>query len=102
MTLDVTNLLEKDDRELEQYVRTIQDAEFETLFAQMWNNIRQKQLFGGQAQSTASSEALAFARLALPVASHSNSQTLRAEAHPMMAYVLNANKREKKKTLFFI
>jgi len=75
MTLDVTNLLEKDDRELEQYLRTIQDAEFETLFAQMWNNIRQKQLFGGQAQSTASSEALAFARLALSVASHSNSQT---------------------------
>src|SRR5207249_5437039 len=93
MTMDVTSLLEKDDRDLEQYVRTIEDREFEALFAQIWNNIRQTQLFGGQAQSARSSEALAFARLALSVASHSNVQTLRAEAHRMMAYVLNANER---------
>ena len=102
MTMDVTNLLEKDDRELEQHVRTIHDREFEALFAQMWNNIRQMQLFGGQAQSAASSEALAFARLALSVASHSNSQTLRAEAHRMMAYVLNANEQYEQAILHYM
>ena len=56
-------------------------------------NIRQMQLFGGQARSAASTEALAFAQLALSVASHSNSDNLRAEAHRMMAYVLNANEQ---------
>src|SRR5436190_22527065 len=101
MTIDVTNLLEKDDRELEQHVRTIQDREFDALFAQMRNNIRQMQLFCGQAQSPASSEALAFARLALSVASHSNSQTLRAEAHRIMAHLLNANDRYQQAILHY-
>src|SRR5947199_10408676 len=93
MTMDVTTLLEKDDRDLEQYVRTIEDREFEPLFAQIWNNIRQTQLFGGQSQSAASGEALAFARLDLSVASHSNVQTLRADAHLNVVYVLTPNER---------
>src|SRR5881397_1101426 len=93
MPAELHNLLEKSDQDLKQYVSAIQDDHLEQLFAQIWNSIRQMQLFGGQARSAASTEALASSQLALSVATHSTSETLRAEAHRMMAYVLNANEQ---------
>ena len=93
MAVDVTSLLEKDERDLQQYVSAIESEHLAELFSQMWDDIRQMQLFGGQARSMASAEALAFSELALSVANHSKSDNLRADAHRMMAYVLNANER---------
>jgi len=93
MSVDVNTLRAKSDQELHQYVRTIQDQGLQELFERMWHSIRQMQLFGGQARSAASTEALALSQLAISVAAYANSETLRGEAHRMMAYVLNANER---------
>src|SRR5262245_21247952 len=102
MPADVSRLLEKSDHDLQQYVNSIHGERLDDLFAQMWENIRQMQLFGGQARSAASTEALAFAQLALSVASHSNSENLQAEAHSMMAYVLNANEQYEQAILHYM
>jgi CHAT domain-containing protein len=93
MLADLNELLEKSDKDLQKYVSAIPVDHVEQLFAQMWENIRRMQLFGGQARSAASIEATAFSQLALSVATFSNSETLTAEAHRMAAYVLNANEQ---------
>src|SRR5437867_6188196 len=102
MPVDVNTLLAKSDRDLQQYVSGIHDQHLEELFGQMWDSIRQMQLFGGQARSAASTEALASSQLALSVATHSTSETLRAEAHRMMAYVLNANEQYEEAILHYM
>jgi len=102
MAVDVSSLLEKNDQDLQQYVSDIESDHLTELFSQMWDSIRQRQLFGGQARSTASAEALSFSELALSVANHSKSEDLRAEAHRMMAYVLNANERYEQAIIHYI
>src|SRR5678815_679146 len=102
MAVDVSSLLEKNDQDLQQYVSAIESDHLTELFSQMWDSIRQRQLFGGQARSTASAEALSFSELALSVANHSKSEDLRAEAHRMMAYVLNANERYEQAIIHYI
>jgi CHAT domain-containing protein len=91
MLADLTTLLDKSDQDLQDYVRAIASDGLESLFNEMWDTIRRVQLFAGQARNEASSEALSFSRLAMSVATHSNSSNLQAEAHRMMAYALNAN-----------
>src|SRR5438128_11870525 len=102
MPVDVNTLLAKSDRDLQQYVSGIHDQHLEELFGQMWDSIRQMQLFGGQARSAASTEALAFSQLALSVATHSNSEALQGEAHRMMAYVLNAHEQYEQAILHYM
>jgi CHAT domain-containing protein len=91
MPADLTNLLDKSERELRDYVNAIPTDGLQDLFNQMWDAIRRVQLFAGQARNESSSQALSFSRLAMSVASHLKSTDLQAEAHRMMAYVLNAN-----------
>src|SRR5207249_4987747 len=93
MPADVTKLLEKSESDLQQFVRATESDHLQSLFTQMWDAIRQVNLFGGQARSAASTEALVFSQLAMTVATYSNSESLRADAHRMMAYVLNANEQ---------
>src|SRR2546428_7475703 len=102
MPAELHNLLEKSDQDLKQYVSAIQDHHLEQLFAEIWDSIRQMQLFGGQARSAASTEALAFSQLALSVATHSNSEALQGEAHRMMAYVLNAHEQYEQAILHYM
>ena len=90
---DVTSLLEKNEQDLQQYVSSSPNDHLQNLFTEMWGAIRQVQMFGGTARTAASSEALTLAQLALQVATFSNIDSLRAEAHRMMAYVLTANEQ---------
>jgi CHAT domain-containing protein len=61
------------------------------LFNQMWERVRQANLYSGQAQNDSSRESLAIARQALNVATDVQDDQLLAEAWCMMAYALNAN-----------
>jgi tetratricopeptide (TPR) repeat protein len=91
MSADLATLLDKSDQDLQEFVRVVANDRLESLFNEMWDAIRRVQHFAGQARNHASSDALSFSRLAMSVATHSNSTALRAEAHRLMAYVLNAN-----------
>jgi len=91
MPADLSALFDKSEQDLKEYVRATAGDRLESLFDELWDSIRRVQLFAGQARDETSSEAFSFSRLAMSVATHSNSTTLRAEAHRMMAYVLNAN-----------
>jgi len=102
MPVDVQSLLDKSEEDLHQYVTTIESDHLNDLFAQMWDSIKQRQLFGGQARSSGSTEALTFSQLALSVARHSNSEHLQAEAHRMMSYVLNANEQYEEAILHYM
>src|ERR1051326_6695458 len=93
MPADVHHLLGKSEDDLQRYVTLTEEEQLRKLFEQVWEAIRQVQLYGGQARSAASLEALSYSRLALTVATHSKSETLQGEAHRMMAYVLNANEQ---------
>ncbi len=90
---DVTGLLEKTESDLQTYVTAIPSGDLENLFAEMWNTIRQIQMYGGSARTEASVQALSLSQLALQIGTFSNSDNLRAEAHRMMAYVLTANEQ---------
>jgi CHAT domain-containing protein len=85
------DLLQKNEEELRTCIANLGEEAVAELFKQAWDTIRQAHLHGGQARTTASSEKLALARKAIAIASYSGSEPLLAEAHRMMAYVLNAN-----------
>jgi tetratricopeptide (TPR) repeat protein len=65
--------------------------EVSDLFASMWTEIRSSHLVSGQPRGERSGGGVALAQEALSIASRSDDPILRAEAHRMMAYALNAN-----------
>jgi CHAT domain-containing protein len=91
MVSDLSALLGKTEDDLRKYAQAMTGDGLNALFGRMWEAIRGEHLFAGQARDEKSSEALSFSRVAMTLAGHSNSASLRAEAHRMMAYVLNAN-----------
>src|SRR5262249_17626451 len=86
-------LLGKDEQALQAYVRSLPHDNIESLFTELWTTVRQTPLVSGQARSSASSDALSLSRLALSVAGCSEATAFQADAHSMMAYVLNANEQ---------
>jgi len=93
MSETVTALLGKDEHSLSEYVRTLPHDNIESLFTELWKTVRETPLYGGQARNSATTDALSLSRLALSVAASSDAPSFQAEAHRMMAYVLNANER---------
>jgi CHAT domain-containing protein len=91
MSTAISSLLEKDERDLRDYVSSTETDHLQTLFEEIWQAIRQVPLFGGQPRGSTSNEALLMSRLAKSLAECSRSEALLAEAHRMMAYVLNAS-----------
>src|SRR5215471_3464043 len=91
MVSDLSALLVKTEDDLRKYAQATTGDGLNSLFGRMWEAIRGEHLFAGQARNERSSEALSFPRVAMTLAEHANSANLRAEAHRMMAYVLNAN-----------
>ena len=89
----VTALLEKTEQDLQQYVTALPGDDMQGLFTEMWNSLREIQMYGGSARTEASAKALSLAQRALQVATIARSDNYRAEAHRMMAYVLTANEQ---------
>ena len=67
--------------------------ERQRLFAEIWDGIRKKGLYGGQPSSENSNDGVQLARFALSVATQTSDQLLLVEAWCMMAYTLNANEQ---------
>src|SRR5690349_19294643 len=93
MSASVSALLEKDEQSLADYVGTLPQEHIQALFNELWDSVRKTPLYAGQARSTASADALSLSKLALSVSSCLEGAAFRAEAHRMMAYVLNANEQ---------
>src|SRR4029453_12097168 len=93
MRAAISSLLEKNEQDLREYVNSAKGDHLQTLFDEMWDAIRHVPLFAGQPRSTATPEAMSLSRLPRSLAKHSETDGLRAEAHRMMAYVLNASEQ---------
>ncbi|PYS52632.1 MAG: hypothetical protein DMG13_15710 [Acidobacteria bacterium] len=93
MSATMVHLLSKKEIDLRRYVTGLKHADLQGLFTEMWDAIRQVKLYAGQPRNAASTEALTLSQLALSIADHTEVESLRAESHRMMAYVLNADEQ---------
>jgi CHAT domain-containing protein/tetratricopeptide (TPR) repeat protein len=90
---NLTVLLTKTSKDLEDYVQSISPEALDVLFGELWEAVRQIPMYGGSARTAESAGVLEMPRLALQLAVSAKSDNLRAEAHRMMAYVLTANEQ---------
>ncbi len=89
----VERLLEKNEDDIRRYAAELGAAGLERLLADLDDAIHQLNLHAGQARTPRSTEAVRLARLAMSMVKDSDDDSLKAEAHRLMAYVLNANEQ---------
>jgi CHAT domain-containing protein len=89
----VESLLQEPDEDFHQWIDLASDAERRQALAELWENIRNNGLYGGQPRSESSNRGVKLARMALTIAAHMGDDSLLAEAWRMMAYTLNADEQ---------
>jgi tetratricopeptide (TPR) repeat protein len=91
--MTLSGLLGQNEEAINEFVEAASSEERRLLFADIWDRIRQKGLYGGQPSSENSNNGLHLARLALSAATQTADAELLREAWCMMAYTLNANEQ---------
>src|SRR5690349_10277849 len=93
MSSPVEALLEKTDEDIRRYAAELGRSGLERLLGDVATTIQRLNLHAGQARTVRSSEAVRLARIALSMVNDFDDLALKAEAHRLMAYVLNANEQ---------
>jgi CHAT domain-containing protein/tetratricopeptide (TPR) repeat protein len=93
MSQAVTSLLHKNEEDIRRYAAELGQSGLARLLSDLDQTIQQLNLHAGQARTAASAEAVRLARLTLSMVVDSGEPALKAEAHRLTAYVLNANEQ---------